>query len=229
MSDTPPPADGWRQGEDGKWYGPDDDPSATAAPTPPDADGADLRSTPLNEEDSGDGNGNGRRRAVLIGGVAAAVVLVGVTVLVLASGSDDPTLTGEFSLSDTDSISGSAESCRGTGGYSDFGPGMNVTVRDGSGEIIASSNTTSLDVETYFGSDESSELEDEARSEGDDDMDPEELADLMFDVLGCTVTFEVQVPEADFYAIEVGRRGELSYSRDELAERDWNVSLTLGD
>lgn len=35
MSDTPPPADGWRQGPDGKWYGPEEQPPASGPSTPP--------------------------------------------------------------------------------------------------------------------------------------------------------------------------------------------------
>jgi hypothetical protein len=36
MSDTPPPADGWRQGPDGKWYGPDQQvPPVPSPPSPP--------------------------------------------------------------------------------------------------------------------------------------------------------------------------------------------------
>jgi hypothetical protein len=45
----------------------------------------------------------------------------------------------------------------------------------------------------------------------------------------CSYTFAVQVPDADFYAFEVGHRGELTYSRDELEGMDWDVGFTLGD
>jgi len=36
------------------------------------------------------------------------------------------------------------------------------------------------------------------------------------------------VPKEDFYSIEVGHRGELTYSFDEMVRRDWTVALTLG-
>jgi hypothetical protein len=44
----------------------------------------------------------------------------------------------------------------------------------------------------------------------------------------CRFTFSVEVPDAPFYAVSVGRRGELTYSRDELAARAWIVGFTLG-
>lgn len=46
----------------------------------------------------------------------------------------------------------------------------------------------------------------------------------------CAYTFQVpDVPSADFYTIEVGRRGDLTYSRADLQERGWTVGFTLGD
>lgn len=46
---------------------------------------------------------------------------------------------------------------------------------------------------------------------------------------GCTFRFVVnEVPKAKFYTIEVGRRGDLSYSHDEMEARGWSVSFTLG-
>lgn len=45
----------------------------------------------------------------------------------------------------------------------------------------------------------------------------------------CTFQFTVRkIPEVDFYEVEVGRRGSLTYSFDELEARDWQVGFTLG-
>ena len=45
----------------------------------------------------------------------------------------------------------------------------------------------------------------------------------------CTFPFYVSnVPDADFYTIEVGRRGSLVYSRDEITRADWSVAFRLG-
>lgn len=228
MSDTPPPADGWRQGPDGKWYGPGDEVTAAAPQQPPPADepGAEGdQSPPVTNEAEKTG-----RRPLIIGGiVVAAVVVLGALAIAASSSDDGLTLTGRFTLSDNDSLRGGPETCRGTGGYSDFGPGMNVTVRNGSGEIVASGNTANLVIEEYFSDDATEERAEGSDEDNGDDMSPEELADMMFEFLGCTVVFEVDVPKEDFYAIEVGRRGELSYSRAELEERNWGVSLTLGN
>lgn len=46
---------------------------------------------------------------------------------------------------------------------------------------------------------------------------------------GCSFSFEVDVPDTDFYSVEVGSRGELTYSRAEMVANAWTVSLTLGD
>jgi len=44
----------------------------------------------------------------------------------------------------------------------------------------------------------------------------------------CQLTFVAQVPDSDFYSIEVGHRGELTYSRDELEKLNWVIGFTLG-
>jgi hypothetical protein len=46
---------------------------------------------------------------------------------------------------------------------------------------------------------------------------------------GCRFNFRVDnVPVAKFYKIAVGRRGELSYSYEDMKANSWSVSLTLG-
>lgn len=40
-------------------------------------------------------------------------------------------------------------------------------------------------------------------------------------------TFE-EVPVADFYVLDSGRRGEQTYSREELESLDWTVDLEIG-
>jgi hypothetical protein len=44
----------------------------------------------------------------------------------------------------------------------------------------------------------------------------------------CHYTFTVAAPESDFYAIAVGRRGELTYSKAELEQQGWEVGFVLG-
>ncbi|MEA5421492.1 hypothetical protein VB712_19900 [Spirulina sp. CCNP1310] len=48
-------------------------------------------------------------------------------------------------------------------------------------------------------------------------------------IVTCIFEFEVsEIPKVDFYSIEVGRRGQLNYSFQELEEKDWTVGLSLG-
>lgn len=48
------------------------------------------------------------------------------------------------------------------------------------------------------------------------------------ELVTCTFEFEVpSLPMSDFYSVEVGRRGELSYSFDELDSMGWRVAFSL--
>lgn len=48
-------------------------------------------------------------------------------------------------------------------------------------------------------------------------------------IVTCIFEFEVsEIPKVDFYSIEVGRRGQLNYSFQELEEKEWTVGLSLG-
>lgn len=44
---------------------------------------------------------------------------------------------------------------------------------------------------------------------------------------GCTFAFEVEVPDSDFYNVEVTHRGEISYSASDLDRDGWFVSLEV--
>jgi len=45
----------------------------------------------------------------------------------------------------------------------------------------------------------------------------------------CVFEFEIsEIPKVDFYSIEVGRRGQLNYSFQELEEKEWTVGLSIG-
>jgi len=45
----------------------------------------------------------------------------------------------------------------------------------------------------------------------------------------CKFSFELEVSKSDFYSFDIGNRDEVSYSKDELESKDWNLDLTLGD
>ena len=104
-------------------------------------------------------------------------------------------------------------SCAGTGGYDDFRPGMNVTIRDGTGAIIASTLTepwSRLDLHPTY----------------------DDSAEAITDGAGifgqCHVWWAVDVPLSDFYEVNVGRRGSLSYPRSEIEDSGWIIKSSLG-
>jgi len=45
----------------------------------------------------------------------------------------------------------------------------------------------------------------------------------------CTFSFIMEVPNSEFYSIDIGNRDEVSYSKDELEAKGWSLDLTLGD
>lgn len=44
----------------------------------------------------------------------------------------------------------------------------------------------------------------------------------------CAFLFTSDVPEATFYTFQLGRRGDITYSKDELDSSGWNIDLTIG-
>lgn len=130
-------------------------------------------------------------------------------------------MRGTFALTvdASTALTGDVTSCAGTGGYSDFQAGMNVTVKDGKGNIVGVGSAENL-------------------SEKDNSLDTVSGPDSVFQtaaVLGraqmyktCYLKFTVPIKKADFYAVSVGRRGEVSYSYADLKDRDFVVGLTLG-
>lgn len=121
----------------------------------------------------------------------------------------NPVITGSFTLIDAD-VAGTWNACAGTNGYDDFGPGMNVTVRDGEGKIVGVGNTEAL-------------TEADRTGIWADDVEFSEGS-----TVSCVVKFTVEVKPSEFYSVEVGSRGELTYSADELEASGWHVELSLG-
>lgn len=48
------------------------------------------------------------------------------------------------------------------------------------------------------------------------------------DSWGCNFMFEVEVPETEFYQLEVSSRGQLVYTFEEFEYLDWTIETTLG-
>lgn len=110
-------------------------------------------------------------------------------------------LSGIFTLSGYSSSShpqGDGGFCFGKGGYDDIQTGLRVVVTNGDGKTLA---TGSLGESKYNASE----------------------YDCAFPIVITT-----PLPKADFYSVEVGSRGKLTYSYDEMAQRGWTVAFTLG-
>lgn len=139
---------------------------------------------------------------------ASSACVVVLLVTGCGGGSDDAssgkrTIDGTVTVGDTGSLSSvffaDGESCYGRGGYSDIKPGTQVVVRDGSGMILGKGA-----------------LADSSFSKSENGG-------------SCLLQFTVtDIPESDFYAITVGRRGDLTYSSAELAAAGNRVDLSLG-
>jgi hypothetical protein len=107
------------------------------------------------------------------------------------------TLTGSFTLIDK-GVSRTSEKCYGTGGYSDVEEGLQVVVRNEKNEILAIGQ---LGSDNYTG---------------------------QYPGVVCEFPFVIKdIPRANFYQIEVGRRGSLKYSIDDLRKAGWVVRFSL--
>jgi len=138
----------------------------------------------------------------------AGVIAVSIAALLFAGcgGSGDTEaktriLNGTFTLSGSSNSThpqGDGGFCFGDGGYDDIRTGLRVVVADGNGKTLA---TGSLGDSRYNASER----------------------DCVFPVIVTT-----PLPKADFYSVEVGSRGDLTYSYDEMVQRNWAVAFTLG-
>ena len=105
------------------------------------------------------------------------------------------TITGSLTLIDSQTAS---NGCDGEGGYSDIGGGMNITLKNETGTILATSTM----------------------SPGRRDQSVSCVYDFTF----------TNVPRAKFYVVTMGsgRRGDLTYSHEELVAKGNRVTIVLG-
>jgi hypothetical protein len=54
-----------------------------------------------------------------------------------------------------------------------------------------------------------------------------ELSGGQVNTRGCTFDFQLEVPDTDFYQVEVTHRGALTFARSDLAANEWHVSARL--
>jgi hypothetical protein len=93
--------------------------------------------------------------------------------------------------------------CYGLDGYSDIGPGTQVTVRNESGTVIGTAALGAGTVEAW------PQVGPRARR--------------------CVFPFHLAgLPDASFYGVEVSDRGEVRYPRAQLEGNGWHVAVHLG-
>jgi hypothetical protein len=175
--------------------------------------------------------GTARRKVLILSSAAVAVIVAVCAVVLLGRGDEQLRVRGVFILKDSENVVGGWDRCRGDGGYDDFGPGMNVTIRDGAGRIIGAGNTEAMrplppDLEAQIDDPDTTIAPEYMESE--DEVLMMAMLAKIYDGTQCFVYFEVDVEEADFYSVEVGSRGDLTYSAEELADRDYWIELSLG-
>lgn len=89
--------------------------------------------------------------------------------------------------------------CYGVNGYDDIREGLQVVVRDAASVIV-----------------------------GTGELRRQTGADA--DYSACVLVWAIsRVPQSDFYSIEVGRRGEVVYSHEELKRNNFIAEATLGN
>ncbi len=160
-------------------------------------------------------------------GVFVAIVLVAVTgasALRLTQGGGEHKFRGVYTLFDDEDVSGVLGDCEGTGGYSDFGSGSDVKVRDADGTIIGSS--------TLEDPSDLDELYERLLELDDSFTGVAEVEDSLRELSGsvCSLVFDVTVPDTEQYEVVVGagNRGSQTYSKEDLEATNWLISITLG-
>jgi hypothetical protein len=121
-------------------------------------------------------------------------------------------ITGTFKLFSADGgVIATGGQCLGARGYDDIGVGTGVIIRDGSGATLASTKLATSTGKTV------------------NELMPGKYPELANRVVQCNYTWSApQVADADFYEIEVGHRGGITLSKEELKAAGWKVSTSLG-
>jgi hypothetical protein len=152
-----------------------------------------------------------------------ALVLVGATVVGASalSGPSTQLLKGSVIVTDSDGFDGGKSNCSGTGGYSDLDSGAQVTIKNGDGKMLASTELGPGRGETWT----------EVFAAKGLTM-PSGSSSFASDLYRCILPFETKVPKGEkFYSITVGssgRRGTVSFTKEELAKNGWTADVTIG-
>jgi hypothetical protein len=141
-----------------------------------------------------------RRRMLIAGGIGGGVLILAVLLMVFGPGSKQM-LRGSITVIDTNFyLSSSVE----TNGSSCYTSGGYSDVNSGTNVTVKNGDGKLLGV-----TDLSSGVT---------------VGSYM-----CKFSFELEVSKSDFYSFDIGNRDEVSYSKEELEDKGWNLELTLGD
>lgn len=147
--------------------------------------------------------------------------------LLSACGSSGDDITGVFALIDYDgNMEGSWDECSGTGGYGDLDDGSFVKLENELGDRIGGSTLRSIsedDLDTLVAANHATSWAGSDMSDDEVRSGPEDYQGFM-----CVWMFEFEdVPEADVYVLEVGTRGEGTYTRAQLVEEDFFIAVGI--
>ena len=225
-----------RRAVDASWQGRHRESAGGIAPPPPPPPAhGELEAAPTDPIDGGATDypaprSGWKRRGILVGAALIALIAAVIVASGASGSSDKRTARIVYTLTDTEdildpSVDGSdALDCHGTGGYADFEPGVGVRITDAEGTTIGSG--------TMRNGDSREELIEYMVGGGvaDDATEADDLVDLFEESgAGCMLIAEVKVKDSEFFELHLGNsRGSLTYSREELAGKDWYFTPTLG-
>lgn len=143
-----------------------------------------------------------RKGIITVTVIAVAVVGIAAAAwaLVGRATEDTHTIKGDMTLIDSDRFRryDVGDACSGSGGYGDIDEGTTVSVKDQKGTLIGSGR-----------------------------LGPGKIEGSVLKT--CVFPFEVTgVKDAQFFQVEVSRRGGLSYSKSEMEKNGWTVHASLG-
>jgi hypothetical protein len=116
------------------------------------------------------------------------------------------TLAGRLILDQASPVERGGGECRGTGGYADLRSGVPVRALDAAGAVLSTGSLAAQPAVT----DAQGGIPDAERRR-------------------CVWSFTLPgLPPRDEYAISIGDRGEVGFTRPELEEKGWNVDVSLG-
>jgi hypothetical protein len=156
-----------------------------------------------------------------------AILVVALAALLSACGSSGDDITGFFMLIDEDGdIEGDWDNCSGTGGYDDLNEGTFANLENESGDRIGGTSLRNIngdDLDTLVAANTATSILGSDISDEEVKSAPEE-----FEGVSCIWIFEFEdVPESEIYVVEVGTRGEGTYTRAQLVEEDFFIAIGI--